>query len=452
MGGPMAQIKRELSMNHVLGIIIGTVIGSGVFINLPIVQQATGSPLLAVLAWFIGGIIWLPQIFILSEMGTAYPKQGFGYLYLQKAGSPFLAFLYVWTVFWTSDTPSITILAMASVAALDIFFPVLTDSIWTRIFAILIIIILTSVHVKSVRQGGRLQFALTVLKISPLILLGLIGLGYIGSDNLFFKPQGFTAGQPIGWFALLIAGVSATIWSYAGFPNILYMAGEVKNPQRTLPRALLGSTIFVTITYTAVAFATGAIVPHEVLIAISGGFANPFRYLPFFAAFAGGFLAIAAFTSMIGATNACIMVQPRIQYAMARDKLFFSVFGKLHPKFGTPYMSIILQSSIAVLLIFTPGGIGNLLGYFTLSYVLQNLLVYASIFWLKKKEDYQPAYQAPAWKLMAGLSVLFQLLLLYGTFKAYPFSGVLAAGVLILTGAPVYAYFRHNQERQNKIR
>lgn len=447
----MTEIRRELSMSHVLSIIIGTVIGSGVFINLPIVQQATGSPLMAVLAWFIGGLIWLPQIFILSEMGTAYPKQGFGYLYLQKAGSPFLAFLYVWTVFWTSDTPSITILAMASVAALDIFFPVLTDSMWIRVFAILIILILTSVHVKSVRQGGRLQVVLTILKISPLLFLGFIGLGFLDSETLFFIPRGLTTGEPVGWFALLTAGVSATIWSYAGFPNILYMAGEVKDPRRTLPRALLGSTIFVTLTYTAVAFATGALVPHEVLTAISGGFANPFRYLPFFATFAGGFLAIAAFISMVGATNACIMVQPRIQYAMARDKLFFSVFGKIHPRFGTPYMSIILQSSIAILLIFTPGGIGNLLGYFTLSYILQNLLVYASIFWLKKKGDYQPSYHSPAWLLMAGLSVLFQLLLLYGTFKAYPVSGLLAAGTLILTGAPVYAYFKNRQNRKTKI-
>jgi len=444
----MTGIRRELGMSHVLGIIIGTVIGSGVFINLPIVQQAAGSPLMAVLAWFIGGLIWLPQIFLLSEMGTAYPRQGFGYLYLQKAGSPFLGFLYVWTVFWTSDTPSITILAMASVAALDIFFPVLTDSIWTRIFAILIILILTSVHVRSVRQGGRLQIVLTILKISPLILLAFIGMGFIKSNNLFFIPQSISDGTTGSWIALLIAGVSGTVWSYAGFPNILYMAGEVKDPHKTLPRALIGSTIFVTLTYTAVSFATGSIVPHDVLIAISGGFANPFRYLPLFAAFAGGFLAIAAFISMVGATNACIMVQPRIQYAMARDKLFFSLFGKLHPRFGTPYTSIILQSSIAVILIFTPGGIGNLLGYFTLSYILQNLLVYASIFWLKKREDYQPSYHSPTWKLMAWLSIIFQVLLLYGTFKAYPVSGVLAAGILILTGAPVYAYFRHNN--QNK--
>ena len=90
----MSEIKRQVSMTHSLAIIIGTVIGSGVFLQLPIVQQAAGSPGLAVVAWIIGGLIWLPQLFILAEMGTAYPNQGFGYLYLQKAGSPALAFLY----------------------------------------------------------------------------------------------------------------------------------------------------------------------------------------------------------------------------------------------------------------------------------------------------------------------------------------------------------------------
>ncbi|MCF7798029.1 MAG: amino acid permease, partial [Candidatus Marinimicrobia bacterium] len=157
----MTTIKRELSLSHVLAIIIGTVIGSGVFISLPIVQKATGSPLLASIAWLVGGLIWLPQIFILSEMGTAYPKQGFGYLYLQKAGSPMLAFLYVWTVFWTSDTPSITILAVSAIAALKIFAPVLADSVWTKLLAALLIAILTWVHYRSVRQGGRLQIVLT---------------------------------------------------------------------------------------------------------------------------------------------------------------------------------------------------------------------------------------------------------------------------------------------------
>jgi len=437
----MSDPKRQLTLNHSLAIIIGTVIGSGVFIQLPIVQQATGSPGLAVIAWLIGGLIWLPQLFILAEMGTAYPQQGFGYLYLQKAGSPALAFIYVWTVFWTSDTPSITILAIAAVAALDVFFPALSDSYTTKFIATGIILLLTWVHVRSVQQGGRLQVVLTVVKLTPLLLLCILGFFFFESSQLFLTST-LASEKPL--FILMAAGVAATVWSYAGFPNILYMAGEIKNPGKTLPKALLGSLAVVTLVYVLVAFATGALVPHEELVKITGGFANPFKYLPWFAGIAAGFLAIAAFSSMVGATNACIMVQPRIEYAIAQDGLFFPVFGKLHPRFGTPANSIMIQSAMAILMIFI-GGIEALMGYFTLSYILQNLAVYVVIFWLKKREDYQPTYKSPAWKSMAILAIVFQLFLLFGTFSAFPLDGVLAAIILILTGLPMYYYFRHRQ-------
>ncbi|MCI0494483.1 amino acid permease, partial [candidate division KSB1 bacterium] len=237
----IAELTRKLNLGHVLAIIVGTVIGSGVFITLPIVARETGSPMLAVFAWLIGGLIWIPQIFILAELGTAYPEEGFGYLYLKKAGSKPLAFLYVWTVFWTSDTPSITIIALSASAALKIFYPPLDGTILGKLFAAMLIISLTYVHYRDVKQGGNLQIFLTIVKISPLILLSVAGLFYLNSGNLhstlpIVDPQK-------GIWTLLVAGVAATTWSYAGFPNVLYMAGEIKNPQRNLPRALIGSAI-----------------------------------------------------------------------------------------------------------------------------------------------------------------------------------------------------------------
>ena len=442
----MTSLKRQLGLGHSLAIIIGTVIGSGVFIQLPLVQQATGGPLLAVVAWLLGGLIWLPQLLLLAEMGTAYPEQGFGYLYLQKAGSPALAFVYVWTVFWTSDTPSITILAIAAVSALDVFYPALSDTYTSKLLAAAIILSLTWVHVRSVPQGGRLQVILTTVKLLPLLLLMVIGFFFWSSPNL--AGPGIAV-EDRSLFVLLSGGVAATVWSYAGFPNILYMAGEIKAPARTLPRALFGSLAVVTVIYVLVALATGALVPHTELIQASGGFANPFKYLPWFAGIAAGFLAISAFTSMIGAANACIMVQPRIEYAIARDGLFFPIFGKLHPRFATPANSIMIQSGLAILMIFI-GGIEALMGYFTLSYILQNLAVYVVIFWLRKRRDYQPSYRSPAWRFMALLAIAFQILLLLGTFSAFPLDGILASLILILTGLPMYAYFRQRQKHLSK--
>lgn len=125
--------RRELNLLQTSAIIIGAVIGSGVFINLPIVAKYAGTPLLSVLIWFIGGILWLPQILLLAEMGTAYPDQGGPYYFLYKAGSPFLAFLYTWTAFLTSDTPTLTIIGLTAASVLKYFSPLFGDPVYAKI-------------------------------------------------------------------------------------------------------------------------------------------------------------------------------------------------------------------------------------------------------------------------------------------------------------------------------
>jgi len=437
------ELKRELNIWHVIALILGSVIGSGVFINLPIVAREAGSPWLAVAAWFVGGIIWLPQLFILAEMATAYPEEGFGYLYLKKAGSPALGFLYVWTVFWTSDTPSITIIALSAVTALSIFWGPLAGTLYTKLFAMLLIVVLTYVHYRSVRKGGGVQIILTIAKLSPLILLCILGVSLFNTEHLFTAPQ-----NPVmtnkSMITLLVVGVAGTIWSYAGFTNVLYMAGEMKNPQKVIPRSLLISVGIVTLVYTLIALSTSVFIPYNDLIGTSGQFANPFLYLPAFAKIAGAFLAIAAFISMIGCVNALIMVQPRIEYAIARDGLFFKTFAHVHPKYQTPDYSILLQSGLAIVLLFI-GGIEALLGYFTLSYLLQNGMVYGAIFFLRKRDDYIPTFKSPAWLLMTIVAIASQMYLIYGTFIAFPLGGVLSAVVLIATGLPMYYYFKYRQ-------
>ncbi|NQT96766.1 MAG: amino acid permease [Candidatus Marinimicrobia bacterium] len=436
----MSSLPRKLNMFPVVALILGSVIGSGIFINLPIVARAAGSPGMAIAAWIIGGIIWLPQLFILAEIATAYPEEGFGYLYLKKSGSPALGFLYVWTVFWTSDTPSITIIAIAAVSALTVFWGPLESGLYNRLFAVLIIAILTSVHYFSVRKGGGLQVILTLLKLSPLVLLCLLGLTYFNTANLYWVPDKVVDASS-GTLTLLVAGVAGTIWSYAGFTNVLYMAGEMKNPRRIIPRSLLISVVIVTVVYSLVALATNIFIPFEDLVNTSGQFANPFLYLPAFAKIAAAFLALAAFISMVGCINALIMVQPRIEYAIARDGLFFKPFGHIHPRFHTPDYSILFQSGLAMILVFI-GGIEVLLGYFTLSYLFQNALVYGTIFFLKKRSDYQPTFKTPVWRIMTVVAILSQVGLIYGTFIAFPVGGVLAAVFLIGTGLPMYLYFK----------
>ena len=153
---------------------------------------------------------------------------------------------------------------------------------------------------------------------------------------------------------------------------------------------------------------------------------------------------------MLGVLNACIMAQPRLEYAIARDGLFFRVFGRLHPRYLTPHYSIMIQAGLAILLLI-PGEIEDLLGYFTLSYALQNAMVYGSIFFLRKRGDYRPSYRSPAWSVMAALAVLIQIVLAVGTFLAYPTGGILSALFLIVSGMPIYWYFSvRNKAKQTE--
>lgn len=440
----MTAPKRELGLLQTSSIVVGTVIGSGVFLSLPIVAGIGGTPLMTVLIWFLGGVIWVPQILILAEMGTAYPIQGGPYYYLNKAGSPFLAFLYTWTAFLTSDTPTLTIVALGAMSALKFFSPVFADPVYSRVIAAAMIITLAGLHYRSVRTGGNFQIILTVAKLTPLLAIVVLGFFFLRSGNLGNTGVVADAGTTFG---IIAAGLSSTLWSYAGFANILYMAGEVKRPERTLPVALIGSLLFITLAYTLIALCTSAIVPFTDLVAAKGDFVNPFNYLGVGAQIAGGVFAVAAFVSMLGVLNASIMTQPRLEYAIARDGLFFSVFGHLHPKFLTPDYSILIQSGLAIVL-FLLGDIENMLGYFTMSYALQNALVYGAIFFLRGREDYRPTYRSPLWRVMAALAILTQGLVGVGTFLAYPAGGILASLVLIVSGLPIYFYYTSRKRQQ----
>lgn len=440
---------RRLNLIQTSAIIIGAVIGSGVFLNLPIVAKFSGSPGISVLVWLLGGILWFPQILVLAEMGTAFPNQGGPYYFLYKAGSPFLAFMYTWTAFLTSDTPTLTIIALTAASVITYFFPLLQDPVNAKIFAAILISVLALIQYRSVKMGGYVQVFLTSMKLLPLFLLIIIGIFYLDSNDFFLSPQKIEGSVQESWFYVITTGVTATLWAYAGFLNILYMAGEVKNPHKNLPRSLIGSILFVTITYTLISLCTSAIVPFSSLIAAEGQFINPFSFLGFFSGYAGSFFAVAAFISMIGVLNSVIMTQPRLEYAMAKDGLFFKTFGHLHPKFLTPDYSIFIQAGLSVIL-FVLGDINTMLGYFTLSYVFQNTLVYGAIFFLRNKHEYSPTYRVKYWKSMAAISIIIQIYIAYGTFIAYPVAGIVACLFLIVTGLPLYYYFRKSKSANTK--
>lgn len=426
-------LTRKLGFWSALAIAVGTTVGSGIFVSSGDVAKAAGMPSISILAWIIGGVIAIPQVMVLAELATAYPQNGSGYVYLNKAGWRPLAFLYGWATFWALDPPSISIMALAIVAYLASFFPFFVG-ITGKLLGVAIILIITSIHYRSVKAGGSFQVIITAIKIIPFLIVIVLGLMYMNFDNFAYTPvAGATSSS-------LIGGVSATTWAYTGMAAICFMAGEFKNPGKVLPRALISSVMIVLGLYTLLAVCVTGLMPFDKLMGSSSAVSDAVKYIPGLSGMASSFVAVTAIIVILGSLSSCIMFQPRLEYAMAKDGLFFQRFAKVHPKFETPSFSIIAQVTLACILVFF-SNLTELLGYFTLIQLVINILDFAAVYKCRKREDYNPIYRMPMWRVTTILAILGAGWLAWGTFTWAPVQGMIAAAIVIATGLPVYYYW-----------
>ena len=414
-----------------LAISVGTTVGSGIFVSVGEVAKAAGSPWLTVLAFVIGGLIVIPQMCVYAELSTAYPENGADYVYLKNAGSRPLAFLSGWASFWANDAPSLSIMALAIVSNMGFLIPI--DPL---AFMVL--------HLRSVEGGATFQTLITIAKIIPFAIVIGIGVFWLKGDN-FSAPAGATPSAAAGIMALL-AGISATSWSYTGMASICYMTGEIKNPGKTMPRALIGSCLLVLVLYSLLALVITGLMPFDKLAASETPISDALTYIPALGSVAGIFVAVTAIIVILGSLSSCVMYQPRLEYAMAKDNLFFKSFGHVHPKYNTPDVSIILQCALGIFFIFV-SDLTSLLGYFTLVMCFKNTLTFGSIIWCRKREDYKPLWRTPAFGLMTFAAIASSLILVASTFVWAPVPGLICALIVIATGLPAYAFWEKRNRR-----
>ena len=373
-------LGRKLGLGAVLALGVGTTVGSGIFSSLSEVAGAAGSSLFLVLAFVIGGLLQIPANFCYAELASAYPEDGGQYVYFREAGSRPLAFLCGWISFWATDPPSISIMALAIVNYLAFFIPI--HGLALKLIAVAFVLVFMFVHLRSVEGGGKFQTVITALKILPFALIIGIGVFFIKGDNfLSTAPLAGFAGA--GSIMALLAGVSATTWSYDGMGAACYMSGEIKDPEKNLPRGLILTAFIVLALYAGLTSVASGLLTVDELVASDAPIALLASKIPFIGNYAGTVVAIMAIIVVIGSLSSCIMFQPRIEYAMAKDGLFFKSFAKVHPKYETPYFSIIVQCAVAIVLIFATS-LSDLLGYFTLVALLKNFLTFGTIFVLRK--------------------------------------------------------------------
>ena len=402
------ELGRKLGLGAVIALGVGTTVGSGIFSSLSEVANAAGSSLFLVLAFIIGGLLQIPANFVYSELASAYPEDGGQYVYFREAGSRPLAFLCGWISFWATDPPSISIMALAIVNYLAFFIPI--HGLVLKLVAVVFVLIFMGVHIRSVEGGGKFQIIITALKILPFALVIGIGLFNLQGDILLSSAP--LKGYATSGIAALIAGIAATTWSYDGMGAACYMSGEIKNPKKNMPLGLILTAVVV------------------------------------LALYAGTIVAIMEIIVVIGSLSSCIMFQPRIEYAMAKDNLFFKSFAKVHPKYETPYFSIIVQCAVVIVLIFA-SDLSALLGYFTMVALLKNVLTFVTIFVLRKKgkeHGYDPSYKCPGGPIMPLIAIIMTGTLIWGQLTYAPMQSLICAFVAVATGLPVFYYW----DRKNK--
>lgn len=465
--GDEEPLVRELNLVTAASIVVGVVIGSGIFIGANRLAQGVTSPFLVFFIWVFAGLLTLVGALTYAEFGAAFPRSGGDYVYIGRSLNPFWGFFSGWITFWINLPWSIAALAVAWASQLDSLKPdphgvLVAEGFAIRFTAVAVIAVFTIINVFGVRQGGATQKYLTALKlvlIAVVVAFGLSGFAD-GLDNLapFFGDAKPAQGGLFAGFALAMVGA---LWAYDGWSGVTRVAAEVKEPAKNLPRALAYGILTVIGVYLLVTLAYLLILGIEGM-AGEGLAATDARLVASRAAEAmlgpagKTFVAILILVSILGPLNGLTLSGPRVYYAMARDRLFPSFVARVHEVHRTPHLSITLQGVFAAVLalFFSFEVLSN---FVVLAAWSQYALTGIGLIVLRRREpDVPRPYKVPLYPWLPGLFVLlsggFVVYLVLSTtvsFAVAPTAGnalvfwlMLANLALMLLSWPAYRFFR----------
>ena len=431
-------LERVLSLLDATMINVGGIIGSGIFMVPATVAFFTGSTSLFFLVWILGGIISLFGALSVAELGAAMPQAGGQYVYLNEAYGPIWGYLYGWSAVAVINTASIAAVGVAFSEYLGFFFPISDASI--KGIAVGTIVLLTIINIVDVKSGARFQNLFTLSKLGAIFGIILLGLVMEGGTNQNLSPI-FSDKPFIGLIGPLGLAMVSVLWTFDGWIFITYVAGEVKNPGRNIPLSLIFCMLIVVSVY---------LLLNYVLLFILGftGMNGSERVVSDAASVFLGNKGAAVVTliiliSLIGANNGFVLSSARINYAMARDKLFFNQAAQIHSRFKSPANALIIQCVWACLLTFT-GTFNQLITYiiFT-SWIFYGMSAGAVIILRKKKPDMDRPYKTPAYPWIPIIFIFFAIFLTINTIMEAPRDATIGAGI-ILAGLPLYYYWKKN--------
>lgn len=429
------KLERKLGLMSALVLSIGGTVGSGIFTSVGEVAGIAGTPLMIILAFTIGGLIMIPQALCYTELMTAYPEDGLFIVYFREAGWNFLSFFGAWSSFWATDAVGIGIVALTAGNYLAYFTGWSAGGV--RAVAVAMIVGFTALHMIKMESGAKLQNVITTVKIIPFIILIVMGLIFVGGSNGSIpRIEGSSSG-----ITPLLLGIAATTWSYDGIQTSGMMAGEIKNPHRNLPITLICTVIILTLLYTGLSATCVGLTDVSVLAASGAPIATAFENIPLIGAAAGKIVALLAIFVVTGTLSILIMAQPRVEYQCAKDGFWWRSWGKVHPVWKTPYISMLWESSFAIILTFFTS-LQVLLGYFTFICLIRNALCFSTWFKVRHKDNYHPTWRMPGKAIMATLAIVPTAILAVTTFIDAPLFSTIAAVLAIGLAIPFYYYFK----------
>jgi APA family basic amino acid/polyamine antiporter len=430
-------------------IIVGDIIGVGIFMTPGLIAASLGHPGWIFGVWVVGGLLTLMGALTYAELGGALPRAGGEYVYLREAYGPLFGFLNGWTLFAVTNPGSIAVMAVTLVAYLQTFLPfvsperVLWDLSWLpgawsvstgNITALVIVFAFSAVNYFGVRAGSVVQNVLAVTKVGAIMVLVILGFA-VGTGSFSHFAETLVGSESAGLSSGLTIALMAVFFSFTGWFASAYVAGEIREPQKNVPRSIILGALIVTTVYLLVNAVYFYAMPVSEMAGVLNVGETSARAL--FGDRASTFISLAIIISIMGTINAVVLTSPRVYYAMARDGLFFGAAGRVHPRFKSPGNSILIQAVFAGVLVFF-GSFTQLLTYTTVAMLSFSIMTGISIFVLRLKQpDLERPYRTWGYPWVPLVFVLSYIAILVHVTVSRPQEALLGLSIVAL-GVPIY--------------
>jgi len=451
-----SQLLRKMNLLDSTFLVIGAIIGSGIFMTTGFIAEYLPSPLMILIVWLLGGFFAMSGALAFAELGTMYPRAGGQYIYLREAYGPWAGFLFGWGFFWVIECGGVAALAVGFAEYFGYFVPALSTKTYLlklhllgfdyslsagQLIAAASILFLSAINYIGIKSGIVVQNIFTFLRIAAVAVFIVLGLT-IGSKAGVVSFEGLMTGDMSFSIKLFGLALIAVLWTYDGWYSINCTAGEIKNPGKNIPRSLILGTVSVTLIYFLMNIVYVSALPIERMkgVARIGELAST----QLFGSTATFFISVTIMISIFGCLSASILYGPRVFLAMAQDRCFFKSMRYIHPRYRVPTKAIVWQGIWSSLLCLS-GTYQDLFEYVVFALVIFWAATGLAVIILRSKQPETPRpYKAWGYPVLPILFVLINLGVFLNTIWAQPRKSLIGL-IILVAGIPAFLYWQSKE-------